>query len=99
MSLDGLEVAGGTRFGEPVKQNGLSVKTALKETTAATNKIAANATLGATLATQPEAALKAEAGGSREKTTSITREVNLEEQHIYVKARGNDTWEITEPNG
>lgn len=53
LNLDGLDVAPGTRLGEPVKGPGAMIKTAKRETTTTSAKTAGGASIGASTTGQP----------------------------------------------
>ncbi len=95
LDLDGLEVMPKTRHGEPTKQNDVSIDHKL------TNQKTVNSDLSGKLegklGNQPSATLSASMSGNVGSKT--VESVSSKQTHklLRVKARGNLTWEITEP--
>lgn len=96
LDLDGAEVAPKSRYGEPIKSNDLAVEHKLTNERTRQAELSGNAELN--LSHQPSAALNAKASGSI--ASKVTESVSAQQNYnlFRVKARGNLTWEVSEPS-
>jgi hypothetical protein len=101
LDLGGLDVAPGTRFGEPTKSNEVVIKqkTATEKVVTNEAKAGLNASVSAsTTNVQAGVGLK---GGTKHSTKgkSVSSSTSSENAtHLRVKARGGNNWEVSEPN-
>ncbi|MCK1524753.1 hypothetical protein [Bradyrhizobium sp. 17] len=95
LDLDGLEIVPKSRHGEPTKQNDVQFEHKMTDERSRQGEISASAE--GTLGVQPSASFAAKASGSAgvKVTESITAQQT--QSLLRVKARGNLTWEVTEP--
>ncbi|NPV19375.1 hypothetical protein [Bradyrhizobium aeschynomenes] len=95
LDLDGLEVVPKSRFGEPIKPNDVSVEHKLTNEKTQSGEISGNLQVDINL--QPTASIGGKVAGSA--TSRTTESVSSQQTYNFlrVKARGNLTWEISEP--
>jgi hypothetical protein len=95
LDLDGFEVIPKSRHGEPVKPNDVSVEHKMTNQHTRKGEISGSAELK--LSQKPSASLGMKAAGSAAST--LTESVSSKEKYnlLRVKARGNLTWEVSEP--
>lgn len=95
LNLDGLDPISGTRFGEPVKDNGAEVKHKISHEVVKQGE--AHADIGPSVA--PSNVSGSLSGGARVKAAAKTVKSTTSTEnilHLKVKARSNLRWEITE---
>jgi hypothetical protein len=98
LDLEGLEPIPGSRYGEPVRPNELSIKQKTVNETLVQNQVNANASVHLD-STHPHAALDLGADYNSKGKTTVSTTSAESAPHIRVKARGNLMWEVTEsPN-
>lgn len=95
MDLDGFEVVPKSRHGEPIKPNDVSIEHKMTSQQVRKGEIAGQADLK--LGPKPTGSIGLKAGGSAAST--LTESVSSKEKYnlLRVKARGNLTWEVSEP--
>lgn len=95
MDLDGFEVVPKSRHGEPTKPNDVSVEH--ERTNQKTRKGEISGATDLTLSCNPSGSVAMKASGSAGST--LTESFSSKETYnlLRVKARGNLTWEISEP--
>lgn len=95
LDLDGFDVLPGSRYGEPTKPNDVSVERRLTNEQTRQGEVSGN--LQVDLSAQPTASIGGKVAGSA--TSRTTESVSSQQTYslLRVKARGNLTWEISEP--
>jgi hypothetical protein len=93
MDLSGLAPVPGSRFGEPTKENEAIQERSLSTEASVENKDGGSG--GVKLAMSPELSLKSDKSSVVKKTSTVS--VTERKHHHRVRARGNLTWEISEP--
>lgn len=95
MDLDGLEVVPKSRHGEPIKPNDVSIEHKMTNQQTRKGEVSGHAELN--LSQKPSGSLGMKAAGSAAST--LTESVSSKEKYnlLRVKARGNLTWEVSEP--
>ena len=96
--ISGLDILPGTRLGEPVLPNAISLKTSEKQEILST----VTGKAAATLSFNP-AGLKGELSGGADRgitnTVTKSRELSEDTQFLRVRALGGDKWRVAEPEG
>ncbi|WP_164632690.1 hypothetical protein [Rhodopseudomonas sp. WA056] len=95
IDLDGFEVVPKSRHGEPTKPNDVSVEREMRNEKTQKGEISGNAEL--TLAQNPSGSLGLKAAGSVASTHTESHNSKETYSFLRVKARGNLTWEVSEP--
>ncbi len=95
VSNEGMEIISGSRYGEPKKKN------AVPMTDKATQKNTTKIMRSLGLAGSTDTGVVGKAAVGREHGTEFESEKSYHEdgEHLRVKAKPNDRWEITEPGG
>lgn len=95
LDLDGFDVLPGSRFGEPTKPNDVSVEHRLTNEHTRQGEVSGNVQVE--LSPQPTASFGGKIAGSAASKTTESTSSQQTYSLLRVKARGNLTWEISEP--
>jgi hypothetical protein len=95
MELSGLETLPKTRFGEPVRENKIVEKQSTNVTTTVDGKVGVHA--GVDIAKLNPATLKLSTDATAQAKATSIRTSKQDNAEYLVKARGGDTWEVSEP--
>ena len=95
LDLAGLQIAPTSRFGELLKPNVDAQERTLKTETSIEGEIKGDAGFKVSATSLPEISFS----GGAKRTAKTTNSVSSTEKqsHVRVRARGNQTWDITEP--
>jgi hypothetical protein len=95
LNLGGLQIAPHSRFGELLKPNVDAHERTLKTETSIESELKGDAGLKVSATSLPEVSI---GGGKKRISKAINSVSSIEKQnHVRVRARGNQTWEVTEP--
>jgi hypothetical protein len=95
LDLAGLQIAPHSRIGELIKPNIDALEKTLKTETSVEGEIKGDAGFKVSATALPEVSFS----GGAKRTAKTTNSVSSTEKqsHVRVRARGNQTWDITEP--
>lgn len=94
LNLSGFTIDPGSKRGEPTRPAEIVRTRTIVHETSATGQLG---TVGGLNLGLVEQSIKLEGSGSASKTTKDSVSTVEQDRHIFVRARGNDTWEVTEP--
>lgn len=94
LEMDGVDVEPGSRFGEPVRTSGPTVKASHRSESSTTAKIDGRALLKVSETGIPSGGASSEVKGSKELKDTVVKETQVEIQDHHVVARGGDRWEV-----
>jgi hypothetical protein len=95
IDLAGLHIAPHSRFGELLKPNIDAAEKTLKTETSIEGEIKGDAGFKVSATSLPEVSFNAGAKRTAKTTNSVSS--TEKQSHVRVRARGNQTWDITEP--
>jgi hypothetical protein len=96
LDLDGFEVVPKSRHGEPIKPNDVSVEHKIVNERNRQREVSGNAELS--ISHQPSGSLGGKISGSAASKTTESTSFQQTYSLLRVKARGNLTWEVAEPD-
>jgi hypothetical protein len=95
LDLAGLRIAPNSRFGELVRPNVDTQEKTIKTETSIEGEIKGDAGFKVSATALPEVSFNA--GAKRTAKTTNLISSSEKQNHVRVRARGNQTWEVTEP--